>query len=219
MHSRPAQLRRIAPRRSPGFTLIEAIVVIVIVGLLAGITVPRMINVGQRQAELEAKGVRSLLSVAADKASSLHRPVAIDFAEATTGSAAVGPRLTIWVEQEDVKAAADASGAARVKWERDRLAEIVELSRLKIASVTSDGAVLPKGKWRITITPGQPRPAMELRLEPVSSGDGPVWMVTLAPDDTAAVLVPEDGFHTAGAASAPFRTIDLDDTGKGDSKW
>jgi type II secretory pathway pseudopilin PulG len=203
--------------RAPAFTLLEAIIVMVIMGVLAGMIVPRVLNVGQRQAELEAKAVRSLLSVAAEKADTMNRSVAIDYVDATSGPQGHGPRLTIWVQRQDAKAASDTVGAARVTWVQDPLSDMVELTRLKIAQATSDGAVLASGKWRVAFTPGQPRPPVELRLEPIASGDGPTWVVSLAPDDTEAVLGTPDGVR--GVVASQSRTIDLDDTGKGDAKW
>lgn len=202
------------------FTLMEAVVVIVIIGILASVMVPRVLSAGQRQAELEAKAVRNLLTVAADKATVMHRPVAIDYVEATTGTNGHGARLSIWVQREDNKAAADAVGSARVKWEQDRMSEMVELTRLRVAQALEDGGVMAGGKWRVSFTPGHPRAALELRLEPISQRDGPVWTVALKPDDTAASL--GSGADAKGAtpsAAVPARTIDLDDAGQGDAKW
>ncbi|HMN42225.1 MAG TPA: prepilin-type N-terminal cleavage/methylation domain-containing protein [Phycisphaerales bacterium] len=201
------------------FTLAEIIVVVVIIGILAGVMAPRMISIGPRQAEQEAKAVRSLLTVAADKASVMHRTVAVDYAEATTGTNARGASLTIWVRREDPKAAPDAVGAARVTWEQDRMSQVVELTRLRVAQALEDGSVLSGGKWRVVFTPGHPRAAMELRLEPISSRDGPVWTVALGPDDTAATLGVEGEAPGAAGTGASARTIDLDDAGKGDAKW
>ena len=65
-------------RAGAAFTLIEAIVVIVIIGILATAIVPRMLNVGQREAELEARAVQRLLSVAAEKCAIWNRSVAVD---------------------------------------------------------------------------------------------------------------------------------------------
>jgi prepilin-type N-terminal cleavage/methylation domain-containing protein len=199
------------------FTLMEAIVVMVIIGILAGVMMPRVLSMGQRQAEQEAKLVRGLLTVAADKASVMHQSVAVDYAEATTGDNGRGARLTIWVQKEDPKVGSDATGAARVKWEQDRMSEVVEFSRLRVAQAMQDGGVLSGGKWRVAFAPGRPRPSLELKLEPIASRDGPTWTVTLKPDDTSATLVAGNEAKAAPAGSS--RTVDLDDSGQGDSKW
>ena len=62
------------------FTLIEMLVVVVIISILAAAMIPSMLNVGQRQAEQEARAVQRLLSIAAEKADVWNQPVAIDFA-------------------------------------------------------------------------------------------------------------------------------------------
>jgi prepilin-type N-terminal cleavage/methylation domain-containing protein len=207
-----------APR---AFTLLEAVIVVVIIGILAGAVVPTIINVGRRQAEQEAKEVRALLTVAADKATVMHQPVAIDYVEATTGANGHGPRLSIWVQRESSKAATDATGAARVEWMQDRMSDMVELSRLRISSALQDGGALAGGKWRVPFTPGHPRPSIELRLEPAATNDGPTWTVSLKPDDTAATLGAADATvsPTKPGVTTSQRTIDLDDAGQGDSKW
>lgn len=216
MRTRPDHITR-TNEHAPAFTLLEAIIVMVIIGVLAGMIVPRVLNVGERQAEQEAKAVRSLLSIAAEKSGVMNRPVAVDFSEGTQGPDARGPRLTIWVQVDDSKGDSSATGAARVRWQQDPLADMVELSRLKIAQAAVDGAIMGSGKWRITFAPGHPRPAMELRLEPLSASDGPTWVVTLSPDDPEASLGTPDGIR--GVTAARPRTIDLDDSGKGDAKW
>ena len=48
--------------RGRGFTIIEIIVVIVLISVLSAFVVPRMISSGAREAELEAKQVRLLLT-------------------------------------------------------------------------------------------------------------------------------------------------------------
>ena len=193
------------------------IVVIVILGILATAIVPRMLNVGQREAELEAKAVQRLLSVAAEKAGVWHRPVAVDF---------VGDRgtLSVWTQSEDAKAGADATGAARVRWNSDPLVEPVVFNRLKILVATQDGQSLSSGKWRVTFVPGQARPALSIELAPKSDRDGPRWTVTLPVGEASATrstsadpLRPGSG--GAGGLASQSRSIDLDEAGKGQTKW
>lgn len=194
------------------FTLLEIIVVIVIISILAGAIVPRMLNVGRRQAELEAKAVQRLLSVAAEKSDVWNQPVAIDLIEDT--------KLSVYTRRADTTAATDAVGSATVKWQPDGLIEPVALNRLRISMATQDGVVLPSGKWRINMMPGQPRPAVSIQLDPKSEGDGPRWTISLAADDPLARRASGTEGGAAGSSfAAQSRTIDLDDAGKGQTPW
>jgi prepilin-type N-terminal cleavage/methylation domain-containing protein len=202
------------PAFRTAFTLLEILVVIVILSVLATAIVPRMLNVGQRQAELEAKAVQRLLSIAAEKSTVWNQPVAVDFQlDKST--------LSIWTQREDARASADATGAARVRWEYDGLVEPVILDRLKISLATQDGQSLSSAKWRVTFTPGQPRALVAINLEPKVDRDGPRWTITLPVGETAASRTTSaDPTHPAGTGLATqSRSIDLDDAGKGDVKW
>jgi prepilin-type N-terminal cleavage/methylation domain-containing protein len=197
------------------FTMIEMIVVVVIIGILASAIVPRMLNVGQREAELEAKAVQRLLSIAGEKAGVWNLPVALDF---------LGDKSTLclWTQTEDSKTASDATGAARVSWKIDPLVEPVVLYRLKIARAASGGEELSSGKWRVAFSPGQPRLAMVIELEPKSERDGPRWTITLPTGETAATRSTNaDPARPAGPGvlGVQTRSIDLDDAGKGQTKW
>ena len=202
-------------RAGAAFTLIEAIVVIVIIGILATAIVPRMLNVGQREAELEAKAVQRLLSVAAEKCAIWNRPVAVDF-NADKGT------LGVWTQSEDPKATSDTTGAARVRWNFDPMVEPVAFNRLKVSLATQDGQPFNSTKWRVFFVPGQARPAMSIELEPKSERDGPRWTITLPAGETVATRsAGTDALHPAGTpgAASASRSIDLDDAGKGQTKW
>jgi prepilin-type N-terminal cleavage/methylation domain-containing protein len=199
---------------SAAFTLLEIIVCIVILGLIATAIVPRVLNVGRRQADLEAGRVQRLLSVVAEKCSVWNEAVAVDYS-------ADKSQLSVWTRRADTKAGADATGSARVKWEMDGLVEPVVLDRLRLAQAAQDGQILPGGKWRVAFIPGQPRPELTFQLEPKAEQDGPRWMVTLAPDQATAVRsAGEDSLHSGKLPmGAESRSIDLDDAGKGQTPW
>jgi len=200
-----------------GFTLMETIVVVMIVGILAGLMLPRMINVGRRTAENESNGVQRLLSVAAEKCAVWGQTVAVD---CITDSSDV-VRLSVWSQIKDPKAGEDATGSARVRWRQDPLVEPVALDKLRVAQASQDGQILPTGKWRVSFVPGQARAELTLRLEPKAQADGPRWIVTLAPDQTAAVRDTDSGTLQSGRGPAVTRSrsIDLDDAGKGQTPW
>lgn len=195
------------------FTLLEILVVIVILGILATAIVPRMLDVGKRQAEQEARSVQRLLSIAAEKSAVWNQPVAVDFQDDKH-------TLSIWTMKEDAKASADTTGAARVRWVYDGLVEPVVLDRLRISTATQDGQSLAATKWRVSFSPGQPRPVVAINLEPKSERDGPRWSVTLPAGEANATRTASGGSTSGGGAfGAPSRSIDLDDTGKGETPW
>lgn len=204
-----------------GFTLLETIIVILILGVIASVIVPRALSVGRRQSEVESKQVQRLLSVALDKARLWNQSAAIDYRKEAPKSASKGERgagrLSVWSMRTDASAtSSDATGAARMKWAEDGLVEPVFLARTKLALATRDGQALPPSAWRITLSPGQPRPLLVLNLE----GDsGTRFSVRLEPDAPGALRVDETPGATTNATSASVRSIDLDDTGRGQSTW
>ncbi len=214
-HTTGPVVRAVRSRRAPAFTLLESIIVMIILGLLAAVIVPRVLNVGQRQAEIEAKAVQRLLSVCAEKCDVWGRPVALDYIQDKS-------RLSGWTQVSDAKATEEATGSARVVWKEDMLVEPVVLDRLRITAALQDGVPLPGNKWRVAFTPGQPRPVVSIELEPKSASDGPRYTITLNPGETVATRAVGGGSGFASRTTldaARPRSIDLDDTGKGDAKW
>ncbi len=225
LHAPPGDRARALARPSArirAFTLLEIIVVILILGVLAAVFVPRALNVGRRQSELESRQVQRLVSVALDKARLWNQTVAIDYRQDADAARSSRPgrsvgRLSVWSMRADA-AAADAGGvgAAGVRWAPDPLVEPVLLSRANLALASLNGQALPPAAWRVTLTPGQPRPTLVLSLE----GDGGSrFSIRVEPDAPGAMRIDE----TPGAASSPLgvgpRSIDLDDAGKGQSPW
>lgn len=211
--SRPARSANAARGAAgPGFTLIELLSVIIILSILAAIVVPRWINVGSRQSELEAAAVQRLLTIAAEKTTVSTVPMAVDY-DGDKG------QFTLWTQREDPKAADDTVGAARVRWQADPLVQPAMLVRNKLKQASADGQRLPQGKWRLAFSPGQPRPVLVLDLAPDKSADGPQWQVALMPDSTSATRAVTEGAASARTPAAASRTVDLDDTGKGTQPW
>lgn len=204
-----------------GFTLLETIIVILILGVIASVIVPRALSVGRRQSESESKQVQRLISVALDKARLWNQPAAIDYREETPSSATRGERgvgrLSVWSMRTDAAAVeSDATGAARTKWSEDGLVEPVFLTRTKLALATQNGQPLPPAAWRVTLAPGQPRPLLVLNLE----GDaGTRFSIRLEPDAPGAIRIDDTPGAAAKPASSGPRSIDLDDTGRGQSTW
>lgn len=181
------------------------ICVIVILGVMATMFAPRIINTQSRSAELEATHAQALCTLTAQKAAMWSLPVAIDFRDG---------RLTLWSRRSDSLAGSE--GAAI--WRPDLFAEPVVLTNLKLARATLDGQLLPNQAWRIEFAPGRPRPAITLELEPVTANAGPSWRIIMEADASSA-----QRFAAAAGSAAPqqtaIRAIDLDDAGKGTAPW
>ncbi|MBY0311809.1 MAG: prepilin-type N-terminal cleavage/methylation domain-containing protein [Phycisphaerales bacterium] len=220
-HAHIARARARAQASDDGFTLLETIIVILILGVIASVIVPRALSVGRRQSEAESKQVQRLISVALDKARLWNQPAAIEYREENPSSARKGERgvgrLSVWSMRADAAAVeSDATGAARTKWSEDGLVEPVFLTRTKLALATQNGQPLPPAAWRITLAPGQPRPLLVLNLE----GDaGTRFSIRLEPDAPGAIRIDETPGAAAKPAGSGQRSIDLDDTGRGQSTW
>lgn len=200
-------------RHARAFTLIEAIVVMVIIAILATMITPRVLNIGRRQVENESRLLQRMLTVAAEKCDLWNQNVALDYKSKTQ-------TFSVWTLREDAKTDPTLTGSARVKWLIDPLVEPVVLTQSKLQSASQDGQLLPSGDWRVTLTPGQPRPVLSLTLEP-NAGNGPTrYTLGLSPESTGATRASSDqGESTGGKPGVASRSIDLDDAGKGQSPW
>lgn len=199
--------------RARAFTLIEAIVVMVIIAILATMITPRVLNIGRRQVENESRLLQRMLTVAAEKCDVWNQNVALDYKSKTQ-------TFSVWTMREDAKADPTLTGSARVKWAIDPLVETVVLTQSKLQAASQDGQLLPSGDWRVTFTPGQPRTVLSLTLEPNAGNGSTRYTLGLAPESTGATRVASDqGGSTAGKPGVASRSIDLDDAGKGQSPW
>lgn len=205
--SRAAAMRSMAGVRSGGFTLIEAVVVIIVLGVLAGLVVPRMLSTGPRQAKNEARAVQRLLTCAAEKTALLGEPVAVEY----SGT----PEATLTLYTQRVRTLA--SGQVGVpEWRADTLVDPVTLTALQLKSARADGVALASARWRVVFRPGQTRPDLAITLAP--KGDAEQESVSIVLDAHAPSARSSDG-TSASKAPAVARTRDLDDLGQGTKTW
>lgn len=197
---------------SRAFTILELIVVIVLMGLLAGLLVPRLADGPRRRAELEARQTAALLDDLA------RRDALSGEAAALTGRRVEGATV-LAVEVKRVRGADETPA-----WARAPLAAPVALTSSRLVEAWRDGA--PVGgadDWRIELEPGRPRPVIELRLamrdEPsgaAGANAGP-WTITLGAEAVRATLTAGDGAGP-GAPTAPG-AVDLDALGQRETPW
>ncbi|MFN7021025.1 MAG: type II secretion system protein [Phycisphaerales bacterium] len=221
--------RRIRPggrsrgRSRPAFTLVEMIVVIIILGVMAGVALPRLLGNDSRRVETEVQAVQRLLTIAAERGAFIPEPVAVDYDSASsTFRLMVQRRGAAFSSSRAGGGGSNARPGAR-EWTTDALVQPVELSGTIATNAWTDGRPLPARGWRVVFMPAEPRPALAIQLRPRSggansSGQADAWQVTLGPDEPAASRASPAG-SAAGVPLAASRAIDLDAAGKGEKPW
>ncbi len=206
-----------------GFTLVELIVVVVILGIMAGVTLPRVFGNTSRQVDVECQTVQRLLSIAAERETLASEPVAIEYTESSaTLRLLVRRRGAAFVSSRN----AGGTGRAEDDWTPDRLVLPVTLVNTTLAGAWADGRALPRQGWRVVLSQSEPRPRVAMLVESKSiktegardSGSRPAWQVTLGPDDAAAARTSVRA-GLGGVPVAASRSIDLDQAGKGQESW
>jgi prepilin-type N-terminal cleavage/methylation domain-containing protein len=184
------------------FSLIEVVVVCVILGILAGVAVPRFINMDGRRAEANVREFAELVSSAAARDQLTGQAVALDYDASTR-------RLRLYVP--DTRVDSRGNQVRSGDWIPDPLSRGVELEEATVVSATQDFAELDSVRWRLTFPRGEPRPRLVVIL--AQDGGDRRWAVVLTPTGTRAqVMDPE-------LATQDQDSVDLDATGKSTSAW
>jgi prepilin-type N-terminal cleavage/methylation domain-containing protein len=196
-----------APRRAPAFTLFEVIVVVVIIGILAMLVVPRLFGFAARQAKVEAEAVALMISSLAQR-----------WAAGSAGLALVydAPRRRLSLEEWSSGDALEVELGRQARppeWVESRLTPPVTLTIIRVDQVFFNGQVTDASRGvRLEIPRGLPRPALSLYLVPaediVGLPSGAAWQVDLGVGRTAATMTELE----PGSLWQPGRdrTIDLD---------
>lgn len=137
-----------------GFTLIEALIVVAVIAILAGLVVPRIGGLRRREEGLAVERVADLLTMFAFRTSAGTQPVGLLHD-------ARDRRLELLILDIDPTQDGDP-----VVWQPDRLSMPVLLPEgLEIAWAREDATTLPEGDWMVASKPGGDRPRIEIRLE------------------------------------------------------
>ncbi len=194
------------------FTLLEILVVIVMLGILAGVILPRTAGFGAARARQEAMAVRDLLTQAAERGALRHESVAVQYdAEAA--------RLTMLVQREQVL-----NGQTVVQWRPDVLAPGVQLELLRVGSGTLGTRSLDTAGFIVDVAGaglGEGRPMIAFVLVPSEEGAGRnagTWRVEL-PENAAASVAEQVEPSRAGRALRESRLVDLDAQGRSFDPW
>jgi len=216
-------------RRCGGFTLIELIVVMVLLGVLAGLVLPRALGGSWRAAQAEASQVRGLLESAVRRAS---------------GSSADGLRV-VYEGGRDGRGGVGGGGALRVEvldlegtWAGDLLMPAVRLERAAVVSASIGGTSLIGGGWTISLAglgedgfglsgfgDGVGRGRVDggigegmLLVEIGEVGGDRRWTVS-ADLARGSVSLSPGGAEMAGTGAMNERRVDLDGGGREDTPW
>ena len=180
-----------------GFTLIELVVVVVLLGVMAAIITPRLFESSSRRMSACARELAMLLSVAAHRDSIGADRLALEY-----DGAARAVRMLVL-----------RSGEGEARWQTDPLVGEVVIPEGASLAAFADGRPLDAGAWRVAMPPTEPRPTLELQLAMEKSRSS-AWIITLFPAASSATLA------APGAAARPALTsIDLDSAGVGDRTW
>ena len=193
----------IARRHNPrAFTIVELIVIVVILGVLAGVTVPRLLDLSDRAVAGELRDVADLLSSAGAREALSSAPVAIEYRDQIFRLLTLRSpdELTPW------------SGYGQ--WVEDKLALPVRLDLLTLGTASAGGQMLDGEAWRVSFSTLEARPAIALGL---ADRQGRAWAVWLASDADRAQIASLGGGVTADDLQPS--PVDLDATGREEDPW
>ncbi len=188
-----------------GFTLVELILVVFLLGLIASVAAPRLIAGDDRRAALEADAVRALLSTVALREATVAEPLALVYDAAAS---------TLRVEVRRPRALP--SGAMETVWREDPLIAPVTLARTELREASTDTLALGKRSWRIELPIIEPRPPIRLVLASRAAAADRAWTIDLPAGATAAAIMSPGSSHPSASLPA---AIDLDAAGRGEQPW
>lgn len=192
-----ASISQRTPVGTRAFSLVELIVVVVIVGILAGLIVPRVVGSSARRVRAAAEAAGEVLSLAARREGLSTQPMAIDYDAETS-------RLRILTLSQDSR--------GDLQWVEAGASLAAQLGDTRVSAATADSNQLDTKKFRVEFPSNTRRPALVMTLEDQFGRDP--YTVALSPWASAASV-------TAGrtAPDTMDQSIDLDATGKGEQAW
>jgi len=203
--------RRIGPVALRGgtgtgaFTMIEMIVVVLLIGIVGAIVVPRLVGSSSRRADQECEDVRRLISVAASRSALSGQTVLVRY-DGADGVMEALPQVEI-----------ETSEGTRSEWKRDLMMPSVRLDALRFRRGTADAQALGSSGWSVMFTGGEPRPQLWLAFAPVNAEESAGWQVEILPEETGASRRRMNQMSRA-SGSGLYR-VDLDAAGQGERAW
>lgn len=201
--------RRVTSRG--GFTLVELIVVVVMLGVLGGLVVPRVMSTDRRRAQQTVDGIGALLSIVAQREALGSHRMRVSFDS---------ERGTIRMDALRIVGESGRRGdTPEAVWRRDPLVPEIRLEGVRLADVRFDGRAADARRWEVEFVPGVPRPLVEVVAEMVRDDGtgGKSWLVELLPYAPEADIV---DVRAGGAVEGRrARSVDLDAAGRGEESW
>ncbi len=202
--------------------MIELLVIVVVLGVLAGVILPRVSAGNNRRGEVEAEAARTILTRLAEKDAFSPAPLALVYsvapgaASSSNSRAPATYRLTMETkrtgdEEQDV-------------WTKALLVQPVVFASLQLHGAATDAGFLPNGAWRIEFGTGQPRQRISLCLSAAAAGGNTSgWQVDLLPGELfarKALLADVRSWSPSASGSVQAGgSVDLDAQGQRTATW
>jgi len=205
-----------SPVRQPsrslrGFTLIEVIATLLVLGVVIGMIVPRVTTSNRRQAENSVRSVASLIATAAQRASTSSETSAIVYDH---------DEGTMYIEV--LRQQRGNYDRTERQWRRDPFVPEITLQGTRISEMISGGVTSREQSFRIVLESGVVRPQIAVVLaETVGMGSdidrsGQTWRIDLP---THALRPVVTGLITDRPGRVVPQPIDLDALGRVDQSW
>jgi prepilin-type N-terminal cleavage/methylation domain-containing protein len=199
---------RLGPR---GFTLIEILATLLVVGVVLGLVVPRVRTTERRQAENSVRAAAQLVAIAAQRASTSSEVSALvyDHEEGTL-------HIEVLREQRG-----NYDRTERV-WRRDAFAPSVTLTGCRISEMVSDGSTIREQSFRIVFEQGVARPQISMSIAQATGSpveflrDGRSWRIDMPSYALRPVVT---GLITDVPGASVPQPIDLDALGRVNQSW
>lgn len=196
-----------------GFSLLEVITVVVMLGVAAGVVLPRLGTASSNTLEAELDAVASVLTAVAQRDAVSSQRLAVEYDPE-------GNELSTLVFQKT----AGAGNFDEEVWRRDPFLGTLRLANTKIVQATVGGSRYDDGAFRMDLAPGTPRPEIVLIATPVS-GDlygSRVYRIELNSGAIdARVRLARPGGEPADISDDDGRatSVDLDQRGLAEDRW
>lgn len=178
------------------FTLLEMIVVVVVLGVLAAMAIPRLSGTRSREYELKVEETADLMVMFAHRLSTSTKASGLQYDSHNRRLYL----LTLQSEEDETY------------WVTDPLSPPVTFPQWmeeEAVSVFTDGDYVDTSQWPLTTMPGENRPLIEISLE---------WE-----EQSALIMLPSHAMAPSvwidGDGTEPLTPIDLDAAGRSREEW
>ena len=207
--------------------MIELLVIVVLLGVLAGVILPRVSSGNNRRNEVEAEAARTILTRLAEKDAFSPAPLALVYSPVpSTNSSNTSSRVPVTFRLT-LEAKRTGDDDADV-WTKALLVQPVVFASTQLHGAATDAGLLPSGPWRIEFGTGQPRQRISLCLASggattAAGGNTSGWQVDLLPGELFArkAFLPDVRSWSPSASGSVQAggPVDLDAQGQRTAPW